>query len=163
MPRGIIRHGKLGPERLRQVFAYDVAVGKFTRRNRPGAKVGTLTSKGYVSIMVDGELYVAHRLVWLYAYGCWPANQLDHINGIKTDNRLSNLREATNQQNSFGRGAHHDNRSGMKGVTKRNGCWQATIMKDRKSHYLGRFGCPTAARIAYISAARLHFGDFARI
>jgi hypothetical protein len=96
-------------------------------------------------------------MVWAMTYGEWP-DELDHINGIKHDNRIANLRQATPKENAFNRGAHKNNTSGYKGVCfyKKNGKYQATV----NGIYLGRFDTPELAHAAYCAEAdRLH-GEF---
>ena len=98
---------ELTAERLREVLAYDPDTGVFTwkARTSPFSRVnvgdvaGNLRRDGYIEICVDGRKHQSHRLAWLYVYGEWPADQIDHINGIRTDNRIANLREANNAEN----------------------------------------------------------------
>ena len=88
----------LTAEKLRSLLNYDLITGEFTWKKQKGQKnagapAGWHGRERYVQIGVDGHLYYAHRLVWLYVYGKWPLNQLDHINGNPSDNSLINLRE----------------------------------------------------------------------
>ena len=163
----------LTAERLRELFAYDSSTGLFTRkvsttnRVKVGDVAGSPNQKGYINIMVDGRLYPAHRLAWLYEHGIWPQGQIDHINGVKADNRIANLREATNGQNMQNmRSARADNGSGMLGVRwhERDKRWHARIMLDGKAKHLGSFGSPEEAQTAYLAAKRkLHkFGEIAK-
>lgn len=163
----------LTADRLRQLLSYDASTGIFTRRisqtNRVkvGDIAGSPNQKGYINIMVDGRLYPAHRLAWLYVHGEWPRAQIDHINGTKTDNRIANLREATNSQNMQNmRTARSDNTSGLLGVRwhKRDKRWHARIMVDGKARHLGSFGSSDDAQAAYLAAKRqLHdFGEVAK-
>lgn len=73
-------------------------------------------SLGYVQIKISGKLYHAHRLAWLYVYGYMPEKEIDHINRIRDDNRIANLREATSQLNSLNTGIYKNNTSGSKGI-----------------------------------------------
>ncbi len=84
---------RLTQERLKEVLSYNPETGIFTRNPgiRGGEKVGT-NSHGYVSIMVDGYLYQAHRLAWLYMEGYMPEQEIDHISRKRDDNRWCNLR-----------------------------------------------------------------------
>ena len=163
----------LTAERLRELFAYDSSTGLFTRkvsttnRVKVGDVAGSPNQKGYINIMVDGRLYPAHRLAWLYEHGIWPQGQIDHINGVKADNRIANLREATNGQNKQNmRSARADNGSGLLGVRwhDRDQRWHARIMLDGKAKHLGSFGSSEEAQAAYLAAKReLHdFGEIAK-
>lgn len=108
---------------------------------------------------------MAHDLVWLYVHGRWPEDQIDHINMIPDDNRLKNLREATNAQNGANRRKHRDNTSGFKGVTwsAERKKWVASIGVNNKSIALGRYAKIEDAVAAYAEAARRYHGDFARL
>ena len=109
-------------ERIRHVFTYDKSTGNLVRNfGRGKAKKGSFSSctdkDGYVVIGVDNKIYRAHRLVWFYVNGEFPDGDLDHINRIKTDNRIANLRCVTKAQNiqntKSGLGKHpkHQNRA----------------------------------------------------
>jgi len=92
--------------------------------------------------------------------------EIDHVNGIRVDNRIVNLRLATNQQNSANSKIRKNNKSGLKGAYRRNSnngmCWQATITVKKKAIYLGIFSSKEEAHAAYLNAAKKHFGEFAR-
>jgi hypothetical protein len=134
-------------ERVREVLDYDPETGVFTRkvrlahRHQVGDIAGQKHTKGYVLIGVDSELYFAHRLAWLHYYGEWPKNQIDHINRVKTDNRIANLRDVTNAENHRNRPINSNNKSGHIGVSwaARTGRWQATITVAGKSIFLGQY------------------------
>jgi hypothetical protein len=153
-------------ERVREVFSYNPDTGDLTWRvttspRRPsGAVAGFVATNGYRRTGIDNRRYAVHRLVWLYVYGAWPSDQIDHIDGNRLNNRLANLREATasqNQWNSKQRG------NGLRGVRlRRRGCWQARICVHRKTHHLGSFATPEEASQAYIKAAEKLHGEFAR-
>jgi hypothetical protein len=169
---------ELTQARLRELLHYDPTTGVFTWLPRPtstrhgrtwntryvGTRAGTVDSHGHVQIKVNGRLHLAHRLAWLYAHGEWPVAGLDHINGVRDDNRLANLRPATESQNAANRRTPITNTSGFKGVSwhKDRRRWQATIMVASKQSYLGLFDTPEAAHAAYAAAAREHHGEFAR-
>ena len=90
------------PERLKELVSYDPESGVFTRlKITRGAHVvcGNLRLDGYVSLYLDGKARSAHRMAWLYVYGSLPETALDHMNGVRHDNRICNLRPATRSQN----------------------------------------------------------------
>ena len=152
------------PERLRELLHYDLETGAFvwlvnTKRACAGSVAGCQNRHGYLRICIDGRSYQAHRLAWLYVYGAWPTDQIDHRNGVCDDNRLCNLREATAAENMQNRRLNKDNTSGFMGVSwdKTNKTWLARIRINSKKLDLGRFSTPEAAHEAYVAAkARLH-------
>jgi hypothetical protein len=95
-------------------------------------------------------------------YGRWPAEQIDHVNGVKGDNRIANLREATPTQNVANTLARRNNKCGKKGVVLARGKWQAQIYPNGRQIKLGSFNSAEEAHAAYCSAARIYFGEFAR-
>ena len=151
-------------ERLKELLHYDPETGVFTRKVRTSARVrigdasGATDSKGHRQISVGGKRYLAHRLAWLYVNGVWPRHQVDHINGARSDNRITNLREANvsqNQQNQ--RKPRSDSTSGYLGVSFNNqrGKWRAQIRVRGKVRHIGLFNCPTAAYLlGYLPAKR---------
>jgi hypothetical protein len=107
--------------------------------------------------------YWAHRIVYALHYGIDPGeSQIDHINGNGADNRIENLRLATNQQNSRNRRIRSDNTSGHKGVSwsRSSKKWGAKTMIDRKQKHLGYFDSIEDASAAYEAAAQREFGEF---
>lgn len=136
---------------------------KTTPRNR-GKVAGWVNSDGYVCIEIDYKEYKAHRLAWLYIYGKWPKGQTDHENLIRSDNRIKNLREATQSQNQINMGLPKRNTSGFKGAfwIKDHQKWSARIHMDGKQRHLGYFNSAEEAHAAYMKAARARHGEFAR-
>jgi hypothetical protein len=160
---------ELTPEILREYLAYDAITGEFTRRisTAPSVKVGDVAGSSdglYTKINLLGKRYYAHRLAWLYVYGVWPQNEVDHINGDKFDNRIENLREATRSQNCANRPALATSKSGVKGVCwdARKRRWIAQIRVDGVSRIIGHFESQSAAKAAYDAAAVDGFGEYAR-
>ena len=156
-------------ERLHEVISYDKDTGHFTwlksgRGVRPGRRAGSIDIRGYEHVRVEGITYKAHRLAWLYAHGCLPEGQIDHINGICSDNRLCNLRLATNAQNQRNRPLFRNSSTGVKGVSwnKGRGRYEAYIKVDGKRKHLGLFDCVEEAACAYRKAAEEFHGDYAR-
>ena len=144
--------------RLTKLFCYDAATGVFTRRiaagrhgcHMAGQIAGTLQNCGYLVITIDRRRYMAHRLAWLYVYGVFPKNSLDHINRNKLDNRIINLREATSKQNMQNVLTHKHNTSGYKGVAWHNqrNRWRAYIFNDYRQIHLGLFDTKEEASAA---------------
>lgn len=155
-------------QRIKELLNYDPETGDFTRivdrqRFKAGEKAG-YTHKGYVRISVDQKEYLAHRLAWLYVHGKIP-KFLDHINGLKDDNRIQNLREATHSQNMMNAAPRKTNKSGYKGVSycKVMSKWRAQIQVDKKKITLGHFDDVREAAEEYIFAALELHGDYTRI
>lgn len=124
MPRPTIK-------RVKELLSYNPETGELRWRvdrhggpgNKPlpaGSVAGTISrATGYVFVNIDHMPQGAHRIAWAITHGRWPSHQMDHINMIRTDNRLRNLREATNAQNGANRKAQSNNKStGVKGVCK---------------------------------------------
>lgn len=164
-------------ERLAELLSYSSETGEFrwlvkrpNSKNGPGSIAGTIKDRKsenkYLLIWIDGVLHRAHRLAWLYVYGSWPTDNIDHINGDGTDNRLSNLRECNQQQNN---GNHQrlnrTNTSGYRGVTWKSDKkkWKAYININNRQTHVGYFDTKEAAYEAYRIAAIKHFGEFARV
>lgn len=125
----------------------------------------SVAAKGYRVGKINGAKLAAHRVIWALVHGDWPSHQIDHINGDKADNRITNLRLATASQNAHNRTAYSTNRSGFKGVSwnKQCGRWQAGIKLDGRRRHLGYFATAEQAAAAYAGAAHRYHGSFARI
>jgi len=143
----------LTAQRLMELLHYEPTTGQFAWRT--GRAAGSVHSAGYLEVRVDGNLYLCHRLAWLYVHGDWPAAQIDHINRTRTDNRIANLRECTNQLNCQNVRAHRDG-SGLLGTSweKRRGKWQAGIGINGKRIFLGYHSTREEAHAAYLQAKR---------
>lgn len=137
----------LTQDRLKTLLTYDPDTGIFVyAKARPKVQVGAIAGHvhkghGYNQIKIDGKLYLAHRLAWLYVYGRWPQEQLDHINRIRTDNRLANLREVTNAQNCQNRPVQRNSTSKCAGVTwnKTLNKWHTRISLNNQRKHIGWF------------------------
>nr|WP_318383180.1 HNH endonuclease signature motif containing protein [uncultured Enterobacter sp.] len=151
------------PELLRSLFLYDPVTGRLHHKaNRRRVKAGsyadsTRRADGYrqVALRLDGKQYQlkAHRVAWILAHGAiLHGKQIDHINGIRDDNRLCNLRLVTQREND-------QNRRRAKGYSWNKCCskWEAYIRVNGVRHHLGLFTSEAAARAAYLKAkARYH-------
>lgn len=153
----------LTQDRLAELFSYNPDTGSVTRkitvgrRGPAGKVVGCLTNKGYLSVRIDGNFYLLHRVIFMIAHGRMPIAQIDHINGNKIDNRICNLREANELQNSQNVKAHADSSSGLLGVSwhEGHGKWRASIGIDGSHKHLGYFTSKEAGHQAYKSAKML--------
>jgi hypothetical protein len=158
-------------EEARQLLDYNPETGAFTWRvgrtgtARAGTQAGWATNRGYIAVKVKNRQYSAHRLAWLMAYGVWPQEFIDHIDGNPTNNRLDNLREASHTENSRNRRIQSRNTSGFKGVywNKAARKWHAQIHTDGRNKHLGLFVTAEEAYAAYCTAAKELHGEFARL
>jgi hypothetical protein len=156
--------------RLREALDYDPATGVFHRLTNgrgflAGQVAGGESHGGYIKICIDRHSFYAHRLAWFYTYAKWPAEILDHRDGNPSNNRIDNLREASQSQNVSNGRRRLTNRSGVKGVCfdKRRGKWIASITSGYKQINLGRFNNIEAATRAYRKAATKLHGEFANL
>lgn len=154
-------------EEANRLVRYEPETGKilwsFPQRGRRGLEAGTITKTGYRQINLCGKFYGAHRLAWFLTYGEWPKNLIDHINMNRSDNRLCNLREATQSQNQMNRPKPSSNTSGIKGViwiAKQNRFWAQYTLRG-KIHHVGSFKTKEAAGEALKAARILAHGEFA--
>lgn len=141
--------------------AYNPTTGKFTwvktsARGVAGSCAGFSTNRKYLRVSVKGIVVLAHRLAWFIHYGVWPSGEIDHVNGIRSDNRIENLRDVPRRGNG-------QNRSKAKGVTSkyfgvswhaRDRVWQVSIKLNGKVKYLGSFRNEEQARDAYRDAKK---------
>ena len=134
-------------EQLKQEVHYDQETGIFTwlkthkySNKKIGDVCGGIDSE-YVRMAINGKRYHAHQLAWLYIYGEYHLDAIDHINGIKKDNRICNLRKASVSENAYNRKMSVRNTSGVKGVTWHKGSkkWQVVITYNRIHKYLGMY------------------------
>lgn len=152
----------LTAERAREVLDYNPGTGILTWRfpvrgkMRDDGIAGTTSKKGYVLVIIDRRQYQGHRVAWLHFHGHWPLYTIDHINGVRDDNRIVNLRDVPMQVNLQNhRGAQQRNRTGFMGVYRRGKKFVATITADEVVHKLGLFDTPEEAHEAYLAAKRI--------
>jgi hypothetical protein len=151
--------------RLKELLTYARKTGRFYRRKPrgpagAGAEAGT-NSEGYVRIWIDRRRYMAHRLAWLYVHGEHPAGSIDHRNGVRADNRITNLRQPRGPENHWN--ACRRNPTGYKGVHRRpSGRFAAKITWYGRTIQIGTYDTAKEAARNYDVHAYVLFGDFAR-
>jgi hypothetical protein len=168
--RAAVKKPQLTQARLCELLHYDPQTGEFRWRacNRQGHHArdvaGARMRSDYWAIHLDGRMYRAHQLAWLYMKGEWGKPLIDHRDGNPLNNRWRNLRLASHTNNAADRPRLRSNTSGFKGVTfdRRRGNWFAQISKQGRRYSIGRYATAQAAHEAYVMAARLLFGEFAR-
>ena len=128
---------------------YDPITGIFTKIST-GKKLGAYNSDGYLYVFLKGKMHRAHRIAWFYMTGKWPKNEIDHINGIRDDNRWCNLREVNHQENHKNRRQPSNNTTGHTGIcwNKALNKWKAHIQINNKQIHLGYFKNKMKAIIA---------------
>ena len=147
--------------RVKELLDYNPETGVFTWKvdnlgnARKNQSAGWLEPNGYSRIGVDKSKLKAHRLAWAMVHGAWPEGDIDHINGIRNDNRIVNLRLATRSQNAQNlKKAMSNSSHGFLGVKKNGNRWNASINLDGEYIYLGCFKTPEIAHSAYLKAKR---------
>lgn len=156
--------------RLRELFTLDAATGKLywkvatSTRVRVGDEVGSRTDNGYLATSADKARLLVHRVVFAMHHGAWPAEEIDHIDGTKDNNAVSNLREASSSQNKQNTVARSTSTTGVKGVSwyPPTNKWQARITVHGKCKSLGYFYNIEDAKQAYATAVIQYHGEFAR-
>lgn len=155
---------------LVDLVSYDPLTGIFRWRYYrfrcppAGAVVGSLNARGYLRTLINKEFHFLHRLAWFYVHGVWPKDILDHANGVKTDNRIANLREADTRRNAYNRKRPRTNTSGVKGVQRyKNGGWGVWIRNPQRGNKMTLFGVypdfDSAVKVRREKAAEWH-GEF---
>lgn len=154
--------GRVPIDRLREVLVYEPDTGLLRwrltlgARAKAGDRAGSRCGHGYVAVGLDGIRSVpAHRIAWALTHGSWPSIEVDHINGDRADNRLSNLRLATTAENHQNmRRARRDNTTGVLGVSRSGDRYRAQIQVAGRKHWLGEHATPEQAHAAYVDAKR---------
>ena len=148
---------------LKSLLTYDPETGVFMWRvsrgtRRAGSSAGA-NSQGYTRIKLLGAQYMAHRLAWLYVNGNLPTQEIDHINRVRNDNRIKNLRLATHSQNTRNAKIRIDNKTGVRGVAwhSQSQSWYAYVHDGQKRVNLG-YHKTFAAAVAARSEAEERYG-----
>ena len=160
----------LSYERASEIFDYNADTGLLTWRVRTANRIkvgdvaGCADRTGYLTVWADGKMYKAHRVAFLLMTGDWPTDQIDHINGKRSDNKWANLRAATNAENLRNTKRYSNNKTGFKGVCwhKPTGKWMASIGCNGIKHHLGYFSTAEDASAMYDGAAAILFGEWQR-
>lgn len=154
---------------LKERLNYDADIGIFTwkvshGKVKAGCVAGSFDKDNYIRIRLNKKDYRAHRLAWLYMYGEFPNGKLDHANRITNDNRISNLRLATNEQNSFNSKLRTDNTTGIKNVywNKVRNKWQVSLSINKKLETIGYFDDIEFADLVATEARNKYHGNFVR-
>lgn len=148
--------------RLHELFYYESGTGRLMRHLamqgcQLETEAGTLTCQGYRRVCVDGGKYLTHVLIWIWVHGRPPKQQIDHINGVRNDNRISNIRECIHQENMrWARqraqcGVYHTGRQTTKP-------WRTRIEVNGKQYHIGVYATRAEARVARVAAERQYWG-----
>ena len=147
------------PDTLRKLLSYDPETGELvwltrdtsffsdeSHANRWNARYANTRAfqtvyYGYLHGHILKKHYYAHRVCWAIYYGKWPADQIDHINGNRADNRISNLRDVSHSDNQKNTKLRHDNKSGVPGIDWKADCalWRARASRNGKRYLIGYF------------------------
>lgn len=155
------------------LFDYDPETGSLTWRLstnsfKKGEEAGSVSgAHGYTdyrNVVVFGDRYKAHRLIWLMRTGSWPSGHIDHMDGNGLNNKWDNLREATPSQNAMNQKVRSDSASGCKGISydKRRDMWYAYIDIDGSRVHLGRHENKDEAVAVRLAAEKRYHGEYAR-
>jgi hypothetical protein len=143
-------------DRVCELLEYCPDNGEFTwkvdrkRLAKAGSRAGSTNGSGYRQISIDGKLYLAHRLAWFYCFQEWPEKVIDHINGVKDDNRLDNLQDVSQNRN-IQKANSKVGASGYRNVRKIYNRYQASIKVSGKTIHIGMYG---SAEEAYASVQK---------
>ncbi len=148
---------------LRKLFKYNKRTGVLSWRKRDrnltGVEAGGIDRRiGYRRVNIKHRLYLAHRIILAIVNGSWPSEQVDHINGNRSDNRLSNLRTVSRDENLLNKSMYSNNKTGVTGVNwhKQHRKWYVGIRANKKSKFVGLFDDLPSAIAARKSAERTY-------
>lgn len=162
----------LTQEKLKEILNYDPETGLFKWKERTwlegkqktfnvrfsGKIAGSLSNSGYLQIGINNKDYLCHRLAWFYIHGYWPKDYIDHIDRNKTNNKISNLRLATNSENSQNIVKCHPNNKYSKLLgahyDKRRNLYYSVIVINKKRNWIGWFKTAIEAHNAYVIEKR---------
>ncbi len=172
------KQAELTAEELRKIVHYDPETGIMTWKTREhknfrsiswnaryaGQEAGHPLQEGRIQIKIWGVQHQRARLAWLYMTGAWPEKEIDHEDADASNDKWSNPRPSTRQQNGANRRLFKNNTSGYKGVHwgKASSKWIAMITVSGKRRNLGSYDDPAIAHQAYMRAATAAFGEYAR-
>ena len=142
--------------KLEDYLSYDLDTGVVSRkygggRLKSGDPIGNDNGDDYLKAAVKGKYYKVHRLAWYSYYGVSPKLYIDHINRIRSDNRISNLREVSQRQNNSNKVSHRSGKLVGGYLHKQSGRWFASISINCEPVYLGLFDTEIEAHNAYMS------------
>lgn len=137
----------LTAKEVRDIFNYNPDIGLLTwcvyRKGTKGIgkEAGNPQNKGYRQVHINYKRYLVHRIIWLFVTGAWPEEEIDHINGIRDDNRWNNLRQVTAYENKKNSKRYKNNTSGVTGVSwnDKQSKWVAYIHVNNKMNHFGFF------------------------
>ncbi len=153
---------------LKSYLFYDKETGIFIRikttsnRSKINSVAGNVCSNGYMEVRVAGKSYLQHRLAWLYEYGVWPSKMIDHINGVRNDNRIENLREVDFRENTYNSKIRSDNKSGVRCVSwdKARNSWEVRVKIDGKLKHFGNYKYLEDAKSKAEEIRKQHHGKY---
>lgn len=126
----------------------------------PGRIAGSVNSDGYIKLALEKLDFKAHRIAWILFYGEPPTRRIDHVNRVKSDNRITNLRECDQYENSHNCNISANNTTGFAGVSKIGKRFRAYISKNRRQINLGVHDTAEEAHVAYTNASKFIYGEF---